>query len=72
MGVTSGCGEKTCAPDAANYQIGLASPLSFSSDLVREVHARGHISVLRVSLYGLLGHRFLEKIQNGGERFTLD
>ena len=48
-----GCGEKTWAPEAANYKIDLASPLSFSSDLVWEVHARGHICVSRVSLYGL-------------------
>ena len=61
VGITSGCGEKTCAPDASNYQIGLASPLSFSSDLVREVHARGYICVSRVSLYGLR-KRFREEV----------
>ena len=56
-----GCGEKTCAPDAANYKIDLASLLSFSSDLVREVYARGHIWVSRVSLYGLR-KRFREEV----------
>ena len=55
------CGEKTWAPDAANYKIDLASLLSFSSDLVREVYARGHIWVSRVSLYGLR-KRFREEV----------
>ena len=55
------CGEKTWAPDAANYKIDLASLLSFSSDLVSEVYARGHIWVSRVSLYGLR-KRFREEV----------
>ena len=71
-GSPSGCGEKMCASDPANYKIDLASPLSFSSDLVREVHARGNSWLFLELLFEKLRETFWKISSNLWKTLTAE